>query len=247
MADRVPGVQRLLDPHQVVALEFTAHPAGPLPVPLLVGVDHQRRVAQMLLDRRDPFQVLLPVRLPHFDFDSADAGLERGGGLLLDLVDGCLQEAAGGVVDAAGVAVGADELGQRKPGPSCLEVPQRDVQCGDRLGGHARSADRCACPQQRLVDAVDIGRVCPDRGVGHLGEVGELGPSARALRVAEAHALQALFRGDLGEQEHGLGQRLLPAGEHLGVADRVGQREDDMGKRDVANAVGHRELLEQVI
>ena len=95
------------------------------------------------------------------------------------------------------------------------------------------------CPQQRLVDAVDVGRVGPDRGVGHLGEVGELGPSARAFRVAEAHALQALFGGDFGEQEHGLGQRLLPAGKHLGVADRIGQREDDMGKRDVADAVGH--------
>jgi hypothetical protein len=45
----VVGVERLLDPDQVVLLEDAAHALRGRPVPLLVGVDHDRhRVAEVL-------------------------------------------------------------------------------------------------------------------------------------------------------------------------------------------------------
>ena len=134
----------------------------------------------------------------------------------------------------------ANEFRQWQAGAAGLEVPQRHVERGDRLGGDARAADRCAGPQQRLVDPVDVRRVLAERDVRDLREVGELGPSARALGVGEAHALVALLGDDLDEQQHRLGQRFLTSGKHLRVADRRLQRQDYMGKREVADAIRHR-------
>ena len=50
----------------------------------------------------------------------------------------------------------------------------------------------------------------------------------------------AVFGADLGEQEHHLGHRLLPAGKHLGVADRVLQRKHDRGQLDRGDPVDGR-------
>ena len=86
-------VQRLLDPDQVEGLELTAHPLRAGAVPLLVGVDHQRSVAEVLAQRGDPLEVGAPVGLADLDLDAADPGLQRGGRLLLDLLDRGLQEA----------------------------------------------------------------------------------------------------------------------------------------------------------
>ena len=96
--------------------------------------------------------------------------------------------------------MGADQFGQRQVRAAGLEVPQGDVERRDGLGGDAGAADGCARPQQRLVDAVDVGRVLADRDVGDLLQMRELGSSARAFGVAEPHALDALFGGDLGER-----------------------------------------------
>ncbi len=239
VADGIPRVQRLLDPHQVERLEFAAHPARPGAVPLLVGIHHERRIAQVFAQRRHPLQVGLPIRLAHFDFDAADARVQRRGGLLLDLRDRRLQEAAGGVVDLAGITVRANQFGQRQAGPAGFEVPQRDVERRYRLCCHTGAPDRGTGPQQRLVDAVDIGGVLSDRCLGDLRQVGVLRGSARALRVAEPHALEALFGGHLDEQQHGLGQRFLPAREHFGITDRGLQWQDDVGQLEVADPIRH--------
>ena len=45
---------------------------------------------------------------------------------------------------------------------------------------------------------------------------------------------------DLGEQERDLGHRLLPPGEHLGVADRSGQRQHDRGELHRGDPVDRR-------
>ena len=67
--------------------------------------------------------------------------------------------------------------------------------------------------------------------------------AAGALGVAEAHALVALLGLHLDEEQHGLGERLLPPGEHLGVTDGVVQRQHDVGQTEVADLVGHAVLL----
>ena len=53
----------------------------------------------------------------------------------------------------------------------------------------------------------------------------ELAWAASALGVTKAQALVAVLGFDFREQHGNFGHRLLPAGEHLGVADRVGQRQ----------------------
>ena len=239
VADGVPGVERLLDPDQVVLLELTAHPAGAGAVPLLVGVDHEGRVTEVLAHRRDAGEVEAPVGLADLDLDAGDARLEGGRGLLLHLLEGGLEEAAGGVVDPARVAVRAEQLGQRQVGALGLEVPQGDVEGRDRLGRDAGPADRGAGPHQRLVDLRDVVRVLADGDLGDLLEVRELRLATRTLGVGEAHARQALLGRDLDEQQHGLGERLLPPGEHLGVADRVGDGQHDVGESEAVDLVGH--------
>jgi hypothetical protein len=49
-----------------------------------------------------------------------------------------------------------------------------------------------------------------------------------------------LFGDDLDEQQHRFGQRFLPTGEHLRVADRRLQRQYYVRKGELADAVGHR-------
>jgi len=49
----------------------------------------------------------------------------------------------------------------------------------------------------------------------------------------------ALLGDDLDEQQHRLGQRLLAPGEHLRVADRGLQRQHNVRKGEVADAIGH--------
>jgi hypothetical protein len=64
--------------------------------------------------------------------------------------------------------------------------------------------------------------------------------AAGALAVAEADTGVTLLRLHLGEQEGDLGQRLLPAREHLGVADRRLQRQDDERQLNPFDAIGAR-------
>ena len=148
-----------------------------------------------------------------------------------------LQEAAGGVVGLDGVAVGAQELGQRQAGALGLEVVQCDVDGGESLGGDARAAHRGAGPEQLGVELADVVGVLADDAFGNFLGVGVLGGTAGALGVAEADAGVALLRGDLGEKEDDLRHGLLAAREHLGVADRDGQREACGGKFDVPDEI----------
>ncbi|AGP61128.1 hypothetical protein M271_48830 [Streptomyces rapamycinicus NRRL 5491] len=54
----VVGVERFLDPGEVEPLQHPAGTGGGDPVPLLVGVDHQRNaVAEVFADRLDPLEV----------------------------------------------------------------------------------------------------------------------------------------------------------------------------------------------
>ena len=165
----------------------------------------------------------------------------RTGGAGLDLVEGGVQEAAGGVVGLDGVAVGAQELGERQAGALGLEVVERNVDGGEGLGGHPGAADGGAGPEQLGVDLADVVRVLADDAFGDFLGVGVLGRPAGALGVAEADAAVALFGGDFGEEEHDFGHGLLASGEHLRVADRNGERKPGRGQLDVADEInaGH--------
>ena len=190
----VVRVERLLDPDQVELLEGAADPHGGRPVPLLVGVDHERHVvAEVLADGGDPGQVDPAVGLTDLDLDAADAVGQGLAGPLLDLLDRGVQEAARGVVGRHRVAVRAEELGQRQVGPLGLEVVEGDVEGRDGLGGHAAAADRGAGPEQLLVDPADVVGVLAEQAVGDLLGVGVLGGSAGSLGVAEAESLVAVL------------------------------------------------------
>jgi hypothetical protein len=76
MAFVVVRVERLFDPDQSELLEDAAHALRSRPVPLLIGVDHQRHiVAQMLAHRLDALDVELAVGLPDLQLDAAYAAL----------------------------------------------------------------------------------------------------------------------------------------------------------------------------
>ena len=115
------------------------------------------------------------------DLDPADPVGQRLAGPLLHLFDGCMQEAAGGVVGLHGVAVCAEELGQGQVGPLRLEVVQGDVEGRDGLGRDAAAADGGTGPEQLLVDPADVTGVLADQAVGHLFGVGVLGGSPARL------------------------------------------------------------------
>ena len=40
----IVGIQRLFNPDQIELLHFTSHTDGGFPVPLLIGIDHQREI-----------------------------------------------------------------------------------------------------------------------------------------------------------------------------------------------------------
>ena len=182
----VVGIEGFLDPDQVVLLQQPTHPLRGGPVPLLVGVDHHRHViAQVLTDPLHAGDVGLPVGQPDLDLDAADAAGQGVARVLRDLLDRGVQEPAGGVVGANRVAVRAEQLGQRQAGPLGLEVPQGDVEGGDRLGGQAAAAHRCAGPDQLGPDLADVAGVLPDQHGRDLLGVGELAGAAGPLGVAE--------------------------------------------------------------
>ena len=191
----VVGVERLLDPDQVELLEDAAHALRGRPVPLLVGVDHDRhRVAEVLAHGLDALDVERPVGLADLELDAADAALDRGRGVHQQLLERRVQEAARGVVAADRVAVGAEQLGQRQPGALGLQVVQGHVEGADRLRRHAAAADRRARPAQLVPELGDVARVFADQRRRDLLGVRELAGAAGALRVAEAQAFMAVRR-----------------------------------------------------
>ena len=243
---RVVGVERLLDPDQVELLQRPADAQRGRPVPLLVGVHHERHaVAQVLAHRARPARrSIARVRLADLDLDAADAAVERRRGVLQHLLDRRVQEAAGGVVAAHRVAVGAEQLGQRQARALGLQVPQRDVDRGDRLGRRARCGPTDAPAQSSLVHSLrDVVRVLADQVGRDLLGMRVLRRAAGPLGVAEADALRGRRSvRDLGEQEGDLGHRLLPAGQHLGVADRGRAAADVQGDSRIT-AIRSRRLV----
>ena len=242
MALGVVGVQRLFDPGQVQRLDQAAEALGGDAVPLLVGVDHQVGAAiEQAVHRLHPRQVGRGVGLADLDLDAADAAGQRGFDIGQQLRRRRRQEAARGVVAGHAVAVRAQQLGQRQLGAARLAVPQRDVERGDGLGGQAAAADRGAGPDQLVPDPGDVVRVFAEQGRRDLAGVGIQARTAGTFAVAEAAARLAFAGLDLGEQQRDLGQRLLPAGQHLGVGDRRGQRQQHQRQADPGNAIlaGH--------
>jgi len=67
--------------------------------------------------------------------------------------------------------------------------------------------------------------------------VGELAGAAGPLGVADAETVVALGGLDLGKEHHHLGHGALPAGEHLGVADRLRERQPHRRESDGADPV----------
>ncbi len=145
----VVAVQWLLDPDQVEGLQAPAHAPRHRPVPLLVGIDHQREsLAQVLAHRADAVQVQRPVGLADLELDAADALVPGNLGVLQQLLERRMQKAAGGVVAAHRVALGTEQTRQRQPGPARLEIPQRHVEGTDGLGRQPAAPHRCAGPAQ---------------------------------------------------------------------------------------------------
>src|SRR5207247_10701896 len=104
------------------------------------------------------------------------------------------QIAARGVVALHRVAMRAQQLGQRQAGALGLQVPQRDVEGGDRLRREAAAADRRAGPAELVPQARDVVRVFADQVRRDLLRVHELPRAAGALRVREADAAVTLLR-----------------------------------------------------
>ena len=94
-------------------------------------------------------------------------------------------------------------------------------------------------PAQHELDPqlADVTGVLADQDVGDLLGVGELAGAAGPLGVGEADPLMTVLGRDLDEEERDLGHRLLPSGEHLGVADRGGQRQRDAGELQMGDPV----------
>ena len=141
MACVVVSIQRLFDPDQVHRLEDAAHALRRRPVPLLVGVDHQRRViAQVFAHRLHALDVERAVGLADLQLDAADATLARGHGVDQQLRQRRVQEAARSVVAGHRVAVSAQQLGQRQAGAARLQVVERHVEGAQRLRRQAAAA-----------------------------------------------------------------------------------------------------------
>ncbi|MNL14652.1 hypothetical protein D3C87_1356030 [compost metagenome] len=183
-------------------------------------------------------QVLGAVWLAHLELDAADAALDGCRRVDLELVQRGVQEAARGVVAAHGVPVGAQQLGQREPGALRLQVPERYVDGADGLRGQPAASYRGAGPAELVPEPGDVAGVLAQQGRGDLAGVGVLAGAAGPLGIAEAEPGVAVGGADLGEQDGHLGHRLLPAGQHLGVADRGGERQIAGGKANPGDRIG---------
>jgi hypothetical protein len=86
-------VEWFLDPFQLEMFQDAAEALGGRPVPLLVGVDHERElVAEVFAYGLQPAQVGGGVRLANLDLYPADPASERPFGVVEQVVDGGGQE-----------------------------------------------------------------------------------------------------------------------------------------------------------
>ena len=76
--------------------------------------------------------------------------------------------------------------------------------------------------------------------------MGVLRRSAGPLGVAEPDPVLVVLGGDLGEQHHDLGHRLLPPGQYLGVTDRLVEREHHRGQPEMTDAIAHAVIIQVI-
>src|SRR5690606_17427552 len=175
--------------------------------------------------------------LTDLELDTADALLAGDIGVPQQLFERRVQEAARGVVTTHRGAMAAEQTRQGKAAATRLEIPQGNIESADGLGRQPAAADRGASPAQLVPESGDIAGVLADQVRCHFQSMGELTWTARALGIAETQAAVAIARLDLGNQDGDLGHRLLPAGQHLSIADRVGQRQGYRTQAQPGNAI----------
>src|SRR5690606_34402014 len=201
--------ERLLHPEEVEVTEALHRPHRLGVGPPLVGVDHERVLADRLTDLGEAVDVLLEVRLAALDL----AGEVAGALPLLDLLDDLVRAEV--EVDAAAVqrdvlADTAEDVGQRLVALLADDVPERDV---DRGQGERRDASRSA------VADVAPG-VVPDRA-----RVDRLSEEERAHLLEHGEDRAAADTGGVGE----------PGADDPGVGADVGG--DDLDVGDVVDLV----------
>ena len=118
----------------------------------------------------------------------------------------------------------AEELRERHSGLPRLAVVQRDVERGKALHRDALTPDRGRGPQELLPEPADVEGILADEERPDLSRVGEQRRPAGALAVAEAEPLRPIRRGDAHDDHVDVAERPLPAGVHLRVAHRLGER-----------------------
>src|SRR5690606_37953153 len=155
-------------------------------LPPLVGVDHERVLADRLTDLGQAVDVLLEVRLADLDL----AGEVAGALPLLDLLDDLLRAEV--EVDAAAVQRDvltdtAEDVGQRLVALLADEVPERDV---DRGQGERRDTSRSVVADVAPGVVPDRARVdrLTEEERAHLLEHGEDRAAADAGGVGEPGA-----------------------------------------------------------
>jgi hypothetical protein len=162
MAGHVVGNQRLLEPQRVVGRERACRANRLVGRPFHVGVDHQRKLrAQVLAHRREPRDVFAEALAAHLHLDGAKALLQVGVGLGEQLVERQVEVHAARVARHAR-AMPAEQLPQRHVRAPGLQVPQGDVDGGQRQHGRTAAAAVVQGPPELLPQRLDAGRFFAD-------------------------------------------------------------------------------------
>ena len=209
--------ERFLEPGDVIIGEARGVLLGGGDVPLAVDVDHQlRRVADRLTHRRDAVEVLLRVGLADLHLDRGKAVVEDHRLAVVDeFVLRAHQPSAIGVVGRdLGTRAAAHQHPQRLFGILRLQVPERDVDGGER---HL---------QQPAAPDPDVGRAFAELVV----EVADL-----AWVLADQHRAEHVGD-DCGDQAIG-GEVGVGAGVAVALEPGVGL-DDHPGHAPVGDGVG---------
>ncbi len=238
IAGEIVGDHRLLQPIDVVFLEFPAHLDRGVGVPAHVDVDHDLDVrAERLAHPPDVGKVGVAV------VDVRDLHLD-GAKSLLDEVPGFFDHPVAAEHAPAAAAVGRDlrpvvapQPMQRHPGALAHRVPQSDVDGGDRHHGDAAAPRGVGGPPQVAPDRLDGGRVLAEHARRQrLVDAGGDGAQHRGGQQVEvAHADDPACRLHFQHQQIAMGGKLA-GGEHR----VVGPRHPGEGHAQLADGhVGH--------
>lgn len=229
----VVGVERLLDPVHRGFLQDRHDLVGRGQVPALVGVAHQGHVvAERPPDRADAAGVLAPVGAPHLDLHPGPAVVDQRGEIPDQFGVGEVEPAAVGVVRLDALLGAAEEAPQGHSGPLGGEVPEGDVDHGERHVDDSGPADPVrGQPVQALPGAQDVLRRGVQEGVGIVGEddVGE--EFGSAVHAGDPRPDQAVGGADLdhGHRPVRHGGRGVGDGPLQGHGEGVGLHGGDHG------------------